>query len=171
MIKRVIFAIAMLAGALSASAVLPLDKYSINRKDLPEAAQTMLDEHFPKAKVSMVRVDRHLLKRTDYDVKLTNGTKIEFGNKGQWTSVDCKKKSVPESLVPKAINSSVTKKYPGTKIVRISRSSLYYTVGLSNGKDLKYDRLGIFQGELSKKEAEAFEEEALAETDSIAAEP
>lgn len=65
----------------------------------------------------------------------------------------------------------MTKKYPGTKIVRISRSSLYYTVGLSNGKDLKYDRLGIFQGELSKKEAEAFEEEALAETDSIAAEP
>ena len=42
----------------------------------------MLGEHFPKAKVSMIKVDRHLLKKTDYDVRLTNGTKIEFTNKG-----------------------------------------------------------------------------------------
>ncbi len=156
----------LLIGALSAAAALPIDKYSINRKDLPEQARQMLDEHFPKAKVSMVKTDRHLLKRTDYDVKLTNGTKIEFSNKGRWTSVDCKKKSVPESLVPKAIRTSVAKKFAGAKIVRISRSSLYYTVGLSNGKDLKYDRLGIYQGELTRKEAESFEAEALAEADS-----
>lgn len=49
--------------------------------------------------------------------------------------------------------------------ISISRSSLYYTVGLSNGKELKYDRLGIFQGEISRAEAEAFEAEALAEAD------
>ena len=60
----------------------------------------MLDEHFPKAKVSMIKVDKHLLKKTDYDVKLTNGTKIEFSNKGSWTSVNCGKREVPEALVP-----------------------------------------------------------------------
>lgn len=170
MIRKLIVMTFLALGAISSSAALPIDKYSINRKDLPEEAREMLDEHFPKAKVSMVRVDRHLLKRTDYDVKLTNGTKIEFSNKGRWTSVDCKKKSVPESLVPKAIRNSVAKKYSGQKIVRISRSSLYYTVGLANGKELKYDRLGIFQGELTPAEAAAFEAEALAEADSIAAE-
>lgn len=131
----------------------------------------MLDEHFPKAKVSMVKVDRHLLKKTDYDVKLTNGTRIDFSNKGRWTHVDCNKKSVPESLIPKAIRNSVSKKYSGEKIVRISRSSLYYTVGLSGGKELKYDRLGIFQGELTPKEAAEFEAEALAEADSTADAP
>lgn len=158
----------LIIGAFSASAIIPIDKYSINRKDLPEAAQEMLTKHFPKAKVSMVKVDRHLLKRTDYDVKLTNGTKIEFSNKGQWTSIDCKKKSVPESLVPKSIRNSVAKKYAGVDIISISRSSLYYTVGLSNGKKLKYDKFGIFQGELTPKEAESFQENALAEADSIA---
>lgn len=107
----------------------------------------MLDEHFPKARVSMIKVDRHLLRRTDYDVRLTNGTRIEFSNKGRWTHVDSKKKSVPESLVPKTIRSSVEKKYADRNIVRISRSSLYYTVGLSDGKELKYDLLGILQGE------------------------
>lgn len=167
MYRRLVFMVAMLFGVMCAYAALPFDKYSIDRKDLPEAAREMLDEHFPKAKVSMIKVDRHLLKRTDYDVKLTNGTKIEFSSKGRWTHVDCKKKSVPESLVPKAIRGNVAKKYPGEKIVRISRSSLYYTIGLANGKDLKYDRLGIFQGELTPREAEAFEAEALAEADSI----
>lgn len=163
--RKLIMMIALMLIVISATAALPFDKYSINRKDLPEAAQEMLDEHFPKGKVSMIKVDRHLLKRTDYDVKLTNGTKIEFSNKGRWTHVDCNKKSVPESLVPKPIRNSVAKKYAGQKIVRISRSSLYYTVGLSNGKELKYDRLGIFQDEISRAEAEAFEAEALAEAD------
>lgn len=165
--RKIIVVMAMvLLMVLSLSAKLPLDKYSVNRKDLPEAAREMLDEYFPKAKVSMVKVDRHFLKRTDYDVKLTNGTKIEFSNKGQWTHVDCKKRNVPEALVPDAIRNSVSKKYSGEKIVRISRSTLYYTVGLANGKELKYDKLGIFQGELSRQEAAEFEAQALAEADS-----
>ncbi len=154
MTRRLIVMIALMLGIISASAQLPFDKYTIKREELPEAAQEML------------KVDHHLLKRTDYDVKLTNGTKIEFSSKGRWTSVDCKNKSVPESLVSKAIRNSVAKKYPGEKIVRISRSSLYYTIGLSNGKELKYDLLGIFQGELTREEAAAFEAQALAEADS-----
>lgn len=169
MLRKIIIMIVMMVGTISVFAALPFDKYSINRNDLPEAAKEMLDEYFPKAKVSMIKVDRHLLKKTDYDVKLTNGTKIEFSNKGKWTNVDCKKKSVPESLVPKAIRNSVAKKYAGEKIVRISRSSLYYTLGLSNDRNLKYDRLGIFQCELTPQEAEVFETEALVEADSIAA--
>lgn len=169
MLRKIIIMIVMMVGTISVFGALPFDKYSINRNDLPEDAKEMLDEYFPKAKVSMIKVDRHLLKKTDYDVKLTNGTKIEFSNKGKWTNVDCKKKSVPESLVPKAIRNSVAKKYAGEKIVRISRSSLYYTVGLSNDRNLKYDRLGIFQCELTPQEAEVFETEALVEADSIAA--
>ena len=50
------------------------DKYTINRDNLPQAAQEMLKEYFPKAKVGMIKVDKHLLKKTDYDVRLVNGT-------------------------------------------------------------------------------------------------
>lgn len=164
--RKLIAIAAVLLMVISACSKLPIDKYSISRNELPEDARAMLDEYFPKAKVSMIKVDRHMLKRTDYDVKLTNGTKIEFSNKGRWTSVDCGKKSVPESLVPKAIRNSVAKKYSGEKIVSISRSSLYYIIGLSNGKDLKYDMLGIFQGEVTPQEAEEFDAAARAEADS-----
>lgn len=52
------------------------DKFSLDCNDLPEAAREFLTEYFPKAKVGMIKVDKHLLKKTDYDVKLVNGTKI-----------------------------------------------------------------------------------------------
>jgi len=126
MIRKLALLAVMILGVISASAIIPLDKYSINRKDLPQAAREMLDENFPKAKVSMIKVDKHLLKRTDYDVKLTNGTKIEFSNKGRWTLVDCKKKSVPESLVPKAIRSNVAKNIPGRKDQQIFQNGVRY---------------------------------------------
>lgn len=66
--RKLIMTLILMLVMMSAAAALPFDKYSINRKDLPEAAREMLDEHFPKGKVSMIKVDRHLLKRTDYDV-------------------------------------------------------------------------------------------------------
>lgn len=46
MIKKLLLIIAVFLGAISASAALPFDKYTIDRKDLPEAAREMLDEHF-----------------------------------------------------------------------------------------------------------------------------
>lgn len=122
------------------------DKYSINRDDLPQAAQEFLTEHFPKGKVSMLKVDKHLLKKTDYDVKLVNGTKIEFSNSGKWTSVDCNKSAVPEKIIPATIRKYVSKNYSGEKIVKIEKSTTKYTVKLSNDTELLFSLLGTFKG-------------------------
>lgn len=121
------------------------DKYSVNRNDLPEKAQQFLTEYFPKGRVSMVKTDRHLLKKTDYDVKLTNGTKIEFNNKGEWTSVDCKTREVPSGLIIKNICNYVAKNFPDTFIVKIEKKSLSYEIELNDGIELKFDRLGTFK--------------------------
>ena len=83
------------------------DKYTLDRSQLPQPAQEMIAKYFPKVKIAMIKVDKHLLKRTDYDVKLVNGTKIEFNNAGKWTSVDCKKKEVPQELVIRSIRNYV----------------------------------------------------------------
>ena len=109
----------------------------------------MLDTYFPKAKIGMIKVDKHLLKKTDYDVKLVNGTKIEFSNAGKWTSVDWGSKAVPDELVPKAIRNYVTKNFGDLKIVKITKKSLYYEIGLADGVALKFDLLGIYQGVIS----------------------
>lgn len=135
----------MLLVSTIGSAYAFVDKYTLDRSDLPEEAQQMLTEYFPKAKVGMIKVDRHLLKKTDYDVRLVNGTTIEFSNKGKWTSVDCKTREVPSGLVKKNIRNHVAKNYPDTIIVRIKKKASGYEIRLSDGVELEYNLLGSFK--------------------------
>lgn len=140
--KFFILLFAVVLVSLTASA----DKYTIDREALPEAAREMLDEYFPKAKVGMIKVDRHLLRKTDYDVKLVNGTKIEFNNAGKWTSVDCKTREVPSGLVLKAIRTYVQKNFGDLKIVKIVKKTSSFDITLSDGVELRFSRLGQFKG-------------------------
>lgn len=129
-----------------------IDSYTISRDKLPEEAQKMLDEYFPKAKIGMIKVDRHLLKKTDYDVRLTNGTTIEFSNKGKWTSVNCGKKELPEGLVPKTVMKYITKNFSDVKVVSIKNRNAGYDIGLSDGVMLRFNLLGQYKGVLEIEE-------------------
>lgn len=136
----------MLAIIASTTAFAFVDSYTIKREQLPEEAQQMLEKYFPKAKIGMIKIDRHLLKKTDYDVRLVNGTTIEFNNSGKWTSVDCKSREVPEGLVTKTIRNYIQKNYADIKIVKVKKKSSGYEIGLSDGVDLKFNLLGQFKG-------------------------
>ncbi len=140
--KYLFLMVAILIGVMSGFAQ---DKYSIDRNDLPEAAQSFLKEYFPKTAVGMIKTDKHLLRKTDYDVKLVNGTKIEFNNAGKWTSVDCKTREVPEGIIPRTIRTYVKKNFPDVKIVKIEKTSTKYEVGLSDDVELTFNLLGQFK--------------------------
>lgn len=143
--KRLLLTLVAIVMTVAASYAF-IDSYTINRDKLPEEAQNMLTEYFPKAKISLIKIDRHLLKKTDYDVRLTNGTSIEFSNKGKWKSVNCGKKTVPESLIPKAIRNYVSKNYPDVTIVSIYKKSGGYEIGLSDNIVIKFNLLYQFKG-------------------------
>jgi hypothetical protein len=129
-----------------------IDSYTIKKDALPEEAQKMLTDYFPKAKVSMIKVDRHLLKKTDYDVKLTNGVKVEFSNKGKWTSVDCGKKALPEDLLPNTIRRYLSKNFADLKAVSISKRNGGHDIGLSDGTLHRFDVLGSYKGVITPEE-------------------
>ena len=135
----------IIAGAGTASAF--IDSYTIDRDKLPEEAQEMLRTYFPKGKVSNIKIDRHLLKKTDYDVKLVNGTMIEFSNAGKWKLVDCKGREVPEELVPKSVRRYLNKNYKGLKVTMIEKRVAGYRIGLSDGTVHKFDLLGTYKGQ------------------------
>ena len=141
--KYMLILLAMMSTFMSGYA---FDKYTVNRDALPKEAQEFLSEHFPKAKVGMIKVDKHLLKKTDYDVRLVNGTAIEFSNSGKWTSVDCKSRSVPEAIIPRAIRNYVNKNCPDVTIVKIEKKSSRYEVGLSDDVELIFNLLGQYKG-------------------------
>ncbi len=140
--KSILLIVMLLLCTMSGFA---LDKYTLDRNDLPQAAQDFLTEYFPKAKIGMIKVDSHFLKKTDYDVKLTNGTKIEFNNAGNWTSVDCKTKAVPNGIIPMTIRTYVKKNFADVIIVKIEKGSSKYEVELSDGVELTFSLLGQFR--------------------------
>ena len=137
--KLILLLFVLVATAMAARA----DKYTINRDQLPEAARTMLEEYFPGKKIGMIKVDRHLLKKTDYDVRLTDGTKIEFSNAGKWTSVTMKKGAVPSGLIMRAIRNYLKKNFKDVQVVKIEKKrSGGYELELSDGVELKFNALG-----------------------------
>ena len=137
--------VAVVLCSVSGFAADATDTYSVDRSDLPQPAQDFLKEYFPKARVGMVKTDKHLFKKTDYDVKLTNGTKIEFDNAGKWTSVDCKTAAVPSGIIPKTIRNYVSKNFSDVKIVKIEKSASKYEVDLSDGVELTFNPFGQFR--------------------------
>ena len=140
--KKIILTLLLIVAGFGAANA---DKYTIDRSQLPESAQEFLTKYFPKSKVGMIKVDRHLLKKTDYDVKLVNGTKIEFNNAGKWTSVDCQTREVPQDLILKPIRNYVAKNFPDVKIVKIEKDFVGFDIELSDGVGVKFDRLGNFK--------------------------
>ncbi len=143
--KYLLLLVSLIVSAVAVSAG-PRDKYTIDREQLPVEARNFLSTHFPKTKVGMIKVDRHLLKKTDYDVRLTNGTEVDFDNAGVWKSVDCKTREVPSAIVPKSIRNYVAKNFQDVFIVSIEKkSSGGYEVELSDGVELKFNALGQFK--------------------------
>ena len=105
---------------------------------LPDTAQQFLKQYFPKLEVSLAKEDVEITYR-EYEVVLTDGTRVEFRSNGEWKDVDCKFSEVPAGIVPKQIVEYVKKNYPDVKIIQIDRDRRDYEVSLSNNLDLVFD--------------------------------
>lgn len=110
---------------------------------LPTKGQNFISKYFQKGQVSTVILDNDYISK-DYDVVLTNGTKIEFDGKGNWKEVDGKRNAIPTAFIPQSILNYVNKSFPNTKIIKIEKNRFSYDVELTNGLDLEFDSKGNF---------------------------
>lgn len=111
----------------------------ITREQLPAAAQRTLRQDFSRLKIAFAKQDDHILERS-YDVVFSNGDKIEFDRRGQWTEISCRHSEVPSGLIPSAIRSYISQSYPGVKVLEIERDRKEYDIELSNGISLTFDK-------------------------------
>ncbi|MDE7458256.1 MAG: PepSY-like domain-containing protein [Muribaculaceae bacterium] len=136
----------MLGLVLGISAVASAkDTYAHDDSVLPEAARTTIANNF-KSKVSVVKIEKDFGRISEYEVILSDGTEISFDRNGNWENVETSNsKSVPSSMVPKAISDYVAKNQPKTRIVGIDKERNGYEIELSNGVDMKFDAKGNFK--------------------------
>lgn len=136
-IKRSIIALVCLV-AFQVQSTAGNDKpISINQ--MPAAAQQIIKKHFTGKKVALAKMESGLIDKS-YDIIFTNGEKVEFDRKGNWTEIDCKQSSVPANLVPSQITGYVKTNYNGNKILKIEKDGSEYEVKLSNGIEVKFNK-------------------------------
>lgn len=111
----------------------------ITVNELPAVAQTVISKNFGKHKVALAKVEVGLLERS-YDVFFTNGDKIEFDRKGNWTEVACKQEGVPVALVPQEIKDYLKTSQPDVKVIKIERERNNFEVTLSNGIEYTFNK-------------------------------
>ena len=100
---------------------------------MPEAAQTLLRQHFANKVPLVVTVDWD-----DYTIRYESGEKVEFDKQGNWKEIDCRATQVPVELIPEQIKSNIQATFPGAIILKIDRNRRGYEVKLNNGLEVEY---------------------------------
>lgn len=132
----------MTAVLLVLTSIFPLvadnDK-PITFEQLPTKAQQTINKGFADKQVAFVKAESEIVDK-NYDVLFTDGTKVEFDRKGEWTEIDCGKDAVPATFVPNAISRYVKQHYPTAHITKIERDRRYYEIEISTGLEIKFDK-------------------------------
>lgn len=132
----------LLGAGLFATGVFAEGTIPMQVKQLPNAAQSFIRSNFKDIQVASASMESGMAK--SYEVKLVDGTEIDFDAKGQWTEVKCPNGVVPETIVPKQIQDFVAKNHPDQQMMGIERNGRNgrdgYEVWLKNGSELDFDR-------------------------------
>lgn len=140
-IKKIAFVALAFAGISSVSAQ---NQRFVSLSQLPTKAQNFIKTHFPAANITMALEETPYLSQKEYNVKLNDGTEIEFLENGEWEEVKAKGGKVPSQIIPVDIAQYIKNNFLGIDIQEIKKRKRGYEIELSNGLDLDFDKNGKF---------------------------
>ena len=110
----------------------------IAKENLPKKAQQFIDSNFKNSKITYVKDESYFLEKS-YEVLFADGTKVEFNRKGEWKEIDCRRSSIPATIVPAMILEYVNSNYQDVRILQIERDRVDYEIKLSNQLEITFD--------------------------------
>lgn len=134
--KIIIIVVLMLGLTLSANA-----QKKIEITELPKPAQEFLKKYFSNSAIDVVKKDAEHGEK-GYEVKLKDGTEIEFWKDGSYREVDGGKKPIPTGFIPASVRDYVAKNHPNEKITHIDYGHKDLDVDLTNNIDLEFTKEG-----------------------------
>ena len=111
-------------------------KRVIDPAELPAAATTLVQKHWPSCVIDLAYIDG-----LEYEVLLSDGTIIEFNRKGEWKEMKCTD-GLPVTLVPGYITRYIVGRFPKQLIIDCEKLKGGYEVTLSNGLEIQFDLRG-----------------------------
>ena len=114
----------------------------ITFEQLPNEAQTFVQKHFPSIQIDYVLMEEGW--NTEYEVRLSNSTKLEFNQHGDIRQVDCEYGFVPESILLTPIKSYLKTHFPNTNVREYHVERKVIKVELNTGLELIFNAQGGF---------------------------
>ena len=134
--NKIILAALLFGFIISANA-----QKKIEVSELPQPAQEFLKKHFSNTTVDIAKKDAEHGEK-GYEVKLKDGTEVEFWKDGSYREVDGDDKPIPTDFIPQAVKDYVAKNHPNEKITHIDYGHKDLDVDLTNKIDLEFTKDG-----------------------------
>ncbi len=119
-------------------------KVGVQANELPATATKFIANNFGKAKVASAVKESEYGMVHEYEVYLSDGSKVEFDKNGNWKEIDGHGKAIPTKFLDAKIVKYVKQKFPQTEILKIEKDRRNYEVKLSNGLELEFNLQGEF---------------------------
>lgn len=107
--------------------------------DPTPAITEFVKTYFPKANVLMVHPDWD-----EYEVRLSDGTQLEFSRSFEWKKIDCEHSSiytcVPDELVPEQISTYVKNNFANQSIIKIEKKRRGWEIELNSELEIKFNK-------------------------------
>lgn len=132
----IITVVLLLSFVISANA-----QKKIETSELPKPAQDFLQKYFSNTTVDIAKKDAEHGEK-GYEVKLKDGTEVEFWKDGSYREVDGDDKPIPTGFIPAAVKDYVAKNHPNEKITHIDYGHKDLDVDLTNKIDLEFTKDG-----------------------------
>ena len=96
-------------------------------------------QYFPKSNILMVNTEWD-----EYEVRLSDGTQLEFNRSCEWKKIDCEHSSVyptvPSELIPEQISTYVNTNFADQGIVKIEKKRRGWDIELSNELEINFNK-------------------------------
>lgn len=140
----VLIACGAVVGATEVYAHTRGDHVTVNYSQVPAPVKSFLGKYFGGARIKDVKADYEENNMVDYDIRFTNGIKVEIDQTGRWEEISGRNIDLPLGMLPQPTLAYISANYPNSKVVKMEQSYKGYEVEFSNGLELKFDAQGNF---------------------------
>ena len=115
------------------------ERIQVKPDKIPHLAQNQLKAYFPDATVVEATKDESKIKN-NYEVVLSDGTKLEFDKDGNWLFVDRGGEPIPTRMIPGQVHMVLNKNFGEYKVIKMEKDEKRNSeITLSDGTKVFFD--------------------------------
>lgn len=113
----------------------------ISPNELPSNVKALVEKYFPGTNIMYAEIDYN-----EYEIRLNNGTEIEFDKNGEWKEIKTYQ-NFPTEILPKYAVLAIKKMYPNAFIIKAEKIWGGFEIKTNNMMEIYIDNKGNILGQ------------------------